>query len=153
MCYAPQPALRTFLDRAQTQENSLAQVTAAVLDARESERLFGVPLARRGIQPVFLRVVNRGTAPLRLHLVGIDPNYYTPLEAAAVNHFSFAKRISAFGLIAWLFMPLLAIIIPFKLFSCLEGQPADGRLLSIAVVSPAADPARRAVGRICVHAD
>ena len=90
-------------------------MTAAVLDAAESDRMFGVPLARRGIQPVFLRIVNRSASPMRLHLVSIDPNYYTPLEAAGVNHFSIVKRFSAFGLIAWFFLPLLALIIPFKL--------------------------------------
>ena len=57
--YAPQPGLRTFLTRGQTQESPLAQVTVAVLSAQESQRLFGVPLARRSIQPVFLRIVNR----------------------------------------------------------------------------------------------
>ena len=113
--FIPEPEDRAFLERAQTQETPLAQVTAAVLDAAESDRLFGVPLARRGIQPVYLRIVNRSSAPLRLHLVSIDPNYYTPLEAAGVNHFSIVKRFSAFGLIAWFFLPLLALVIPFKL--------------------------------------
>jgi hypothetical protein len=59
-------------------------------------------------------VVNRSDKLLRLQLVRIDPNYYTPLEAAAVNHFSIAKRLSAFGLMGWLFLPLL-LLIPFKL--------------------------------------
>ena len=66
----------------QTQHDGLAEVTVAVLEARESEQLFGVPLARRGLQPVYLRIVNRGPSPLRLLLAQIDPNYYTPLEAA-----------------------------------------------------------------------
>ena len=115
--YQPEPALRTFLERAQTQESPLAQVIVAVLDAAEGHRRFGVPLARRGVQPVYLRITNRGAAPLRLYLIGIDRNYYTPLEAAAVNHFSMAKRLSGFGLIAWLFLPLLIFIVPFKLIS------------------------------------
>jgi hypothetical protein len=102
--------------RAQTQENSKALVTVAVLDAVEATRLFGVPLARRGIQPVHLRIVNRSDRLLRLLLVRIDPNYYTPLEAAAANHFSIVKRLSAFGLVGWLFLPLL-LLIPFKLIT------------------------------------
>ena len=88
----------------------------AVLDAAESEQVFGVPLARRGIQPVFLRVENRGTVPLRLHLVSINPNYFTALESAAVNHFSIAKRLSMFGFLGWLILPLLALI-PLKLLT------------------------------------
>jgi len=114
--YRPEPTLRTFESRAQTQENSKAQVTVAVLDAVEATRLFGVPLARRGIQPVHLRIVNRSDRLLRLLLVRIDPNYYTPLEAAAANHFSIVKRLSAFGLVGWLFLPLL-LLIPFKLIT------------------------------------
>lgn len=72
--YRPDPTLRTFASRAQTQENSKVQVTVAVLDAVEATRLFGVHLARRGIQPVHLRIVNRSEQPIRLLLVRLDPN-------------------------------------------------------------------------------
>ena len=114
--YTPETTLRTFASRAQTQENPKAHVTVAVLDAAEATRLFGVPLARRGIQPVYLRIVNRSDKLVRLQLVRIDPNYYPPLEAAAANHFSIVKRLSAFGLIGWVFLPLL-LLIPFKLIT------------------------------------
>ncbi|HYN79621.1 MAG TPA: hypothetical protein VES73_17715, partial [Lamprocystis sp. (in: g-proteobacteria)] len=122
--YRPQPLLRTFLSRAQVQSSPAAQVTVAVLDAAESERVFGVPLARRGIQPVYLRVENRGTTPLRLHLLGISPNYFTPLEAAGKNHFSITKRLSAFGFVGWLFLPLL-LLLPLKLITA---QRANRRM-------------------------
>jgi len=115
--YTPDPMLRTFVPRAQTQENVKAQVTVAVLDAHEATRLFGVPLARRGIQPVYLRITNRSDKLLRLLLVRIDPNYYTPLEAAAINHFSISKRLSAFGLVGLVvFLPML-LLVPFKLIT------------------------------------
>ena len=122
--YRPQPLLRTFLSRGQVQASPAAQVTVAVLDAAESEQVFGVPLARRGIQPVYLRVENRGTAPLRLHLLGISPNYFTPLEAAGKNHFSITKRLSAFGFVGWLFLPLL-VLLPLKLITA---QRANRRM-------------------------
>jgi hypothetical protein len=115
--YTPEPKLRTFESRAQTQENSNVQVTVAVLDAAEAVRYFGVPLARRGIQPVYLRIVNRSDKLFRLQLVRIDPNYYPPLEAAAANHFSIIKRLSAFGLVALVFLPLVLVVIPFKLIT------------------------------------
>src|SRR5262245_61925164 len=115
--YQPEPSLRTYESRAQTQESSKAQVTVAVLDAVEAARLFGVPLARRGIQPVHLRIVNRSDKLMRLLLVRIDPSYYTPLEAAAANHFSILKRLSAFGAIALLFLPLVLFVIPLKLIT------------------------------------
>ena len=115
--YSPEPNFRVFLSRAETQAGPVAQVTAAVADAAEAERLFGVPLARRGLQPVYLRILNHSDRHLRLHLVSIDPNYYTPLEAAALNHFSISKRLSGFSFVAWLlFWPLLALI-PFKLIT------------------------------------
>lgn len=118
--YTPEPTLRSFEDRAQTQEDSKAQVTVAVLDTEESNRYFGVHLARRGIQPVHLRIVNRSDALLRLQLVELDPNYYTPLEAAAACHFSILKRLSTFGLIGWmffwLFLPVM-LLLPFKLIT------------------------------------
>lgn len=114
--YAPEPGLRIFLTRGQTQETPLAQVTAAVLSAPESWRMFGAPLARRGIQPVYLRIVNRHAAPLRLYILDVDPHYFTPLEAAGINHFSVLKRLSALGIAAWYFLPLL-ILLPLKLFT------------------------------------
>lgn len=114
--YAPQAELQPFLDRSQTQEAPLAQVTAAVLTAQESRQIFGVPVARHSIQPVFLRIVNRHTAPLRLYVLDIDPHYYTALEAAGLNHFSLAKRLSAYGAAAWFFLPLL-LLLPLKVLT------------------------------------
>ena len=114
--YEPDPAEAGFQERAQTQENPLARVTVAVLTATESRRLFGVALARRGIQPVFVRIENRSPEPLRLQLVGIDPRYFTPLEAAAAVHFSIVRRLSAFGALGWVFLPLL-LLVPFKLIT------------------------------------
>ncbi len=115
--YTPHAEARTFLDRAQTQQGPAAEVTVAVLDAHESEWLFGVPLARRGLQPVFLRIANRSDAPLRLQVVGIDPNYFTPMEAASANHFSLIKRLSMFGILAWFILPLVFLLLPFKLIT------------------------------------
>lgn len=111
--YTPRPEERPFLQRAEVQGDADLVVRAAVLDDRESERLFGVPLARRGIQPVWLQISNHGNGPYRLSLASIDPNYYPPLEAAFVNHFKIGRRILEFGLLAWLFLPLL-ILLPFK---------------------------------------
>lgn len=118
--YAPDASDRAFMARAQTQGDESVQVTVAVLDAPESERVFGIPLARRGVQPVWIRIENRGNSPYRLHLVAIDPNYYTPLEAAAACHFSTGKRLLSYGLLVWLFLWLLLpllILLPFKMIS------------------------------------
>ena len=45
-------------------------------------------------QPVYLRITNRSDRPIRLYLLAINPNYFTPLEAAAANHFSIFKRLA-----------------------------------------------------------
>lgn len=122
LAYEPDPSLRTFMDRAQTESDTNAEATVAVLDSRESARRFGVPLARRGIQPVYLRIANRSDRPLRLYLLAITPNYFTPLEAAAANHFSIFKRLAAFGALGFIVLPILALLIPFKLFAAFRAN-------------------------------
>jgi hypothetical protein len=114
--YTPDPAEKPFLQRAEVQRADELVVRVAVLDDRETERYFGVPLARRGIQPVWLRITNSGALPYRLRLASLDPNYYPPLEAAFVNHFAIGRRLVGFGVLAWIFLPLL-ILLPFKVLS------------------------------------
>ncbi len=114
--YSPDPDDQTFRARAQSQTENGVEVTVAVPDSRESERLFGVPMSRRGLQPIYLRVVNRSDSSLRLHFRSIDPHYFPPLEAAARCHYSFLKRLSAFGLFG-LFFYWLLVLAPLKLLS------------------------------------
>jgi len=111
--YTPRPDERPFLERVQVQQEGEVEVKVAVLSQRESERFFGVPLARRGIQPVWMEITNRGDGLLFFDRVHLDPNYFPPLEAARVNHFAIAKRLAGFGALAWLFLPLLGFL-PFK---------------------------------------
>ncbi len=111
--YKPQPGERSFIKRAQAKQDEEVAVSASVPDDKESELFFGVPLSRRGIQPVWLRFTNNGEQSYRLDLGSVDPNYYSPLEAAFVNHFATGKRLAAFGLLAWFFFPLL-IFVPLK---------------------------------------
>ena len=122
--YEPDPRIDSFLSRAVSQEDPRARATVAVLTTDESRRLFGVDLARRGIQPVFVRIENRSSESLRLQMVAIDPRYFTPLEAAGVNHFSIGRRLSAFGAMGWLFLPLVALV-PLKLVTA---WLANGRM-------------------------
>jgi hypothetical protein len=64
---------------------------------------------------VWLRITNHGSTAYRLNLLGIDPNYYSPYEAAGANHFSSGRRLLGFGLLALLFIHLL-VFLPLKLF-------------------------------------
>jgi hypothetical protein len=112
--YSPRPDERPFLKRLETQRDEELAVKVAVLDDKESDQFFGVPLAHRGIQPVWLEISNHGQQPFRLRLASLDPSYYPPLEAAFASHYRIGKRLLGFGLLACYFLPL-AIFLPFKL--------------------------------------
>jgi len=114
--YHPQPENQSFLDRAETRNHAGVEVTVAIPDNQECRRVFGIPLASKGLQPVFVRVKNGSQSVLRTQFRSIDPHYFTPLEAAARCHFSILKRVSAFGVIGWVFAPLL-LLIPLKLLT------------------------------------
>ena len=51
--FDPQPFQEEdFLSRTETKQEGNVRVTVAALGAEEAERVFGVPLADKGIQPV-----------------------------------------------------------------------------------------------------
>jgi hypothetical protein len=75
-----------FLDRSDMQQERNVVVTAAVLSAEESKRVFGVHLYKREIQPVWLKVENKGGDPVWFLPVGMDPEYFTPLEVSSQYH-------------------------------------------------------------------
>jgi hypothetical protein len=113
LSYAPRPDERPFLKRAQVDRKNDVEVKVAVLGSRESDQFFGVPLARRGIQPVWVEVSNQTERPLFFDRVRLDPNYYPPREAALISHFAIGKRLAGYGLLAWMFLPLL-MFLPLK---------------------------------------
>jgi hypothetical protein len=81
-----------FRDRAQRQcENNIC-VTAAVLSEEESEAVFGLPLYRKGIQPVWLEIENKSEERVWFLPVSVDPDYFAPLEVAYMHHRTFSKR-------------------------------------------------------------
>lgn len=115
--YQPHPELRDFIDAAETQERNGLKVRVAVLDSRVSRKFFGIAMARRGIQPVWIHVENRSDRTVRLQHVAIDPNYFSPLEAAAANHYSTGMRLLNYGLLAWLFYLPFLWLLPIKIVS------------------------------------
>jgi hypothetical protein len=119
--YKPRPEERTFLDRAEEQRDGELTVRVAVLDNREAERFFDVPMARRGLQPVWLEIRNGGTSSYRLRLASIDPDYYPPLEAAYACHFRLGRRFLEFGLLALAFVHLW-VLLPFKLIGAVRAN-------------------------------
>jgi len=74
-----------YLDRAQTQEKDGIRVTAGVPSADETERLFGTRLYRQGVQPVWLSIENGRDEYVSFLPVGLDPAYFTPIEAANLD--------------------------------------------------------------------
>lgn len=114
--YSPNPSECEFRDSAQTVGKEGVSVSLAVLDPQQARQYFGIPMAKRGVQPIWIRIVNQSKTPCRLHLVSIDPNYYSSHEAACVNHYSTIKRLLEFGILGWLFVPLL-LILPLRMIS------------------------------------
>jgi hypothetical protein len=74
-----------YRERIQTQETDRIRVSAAVPSARESEDLFGRRLYREGIQPVWLEIENNAETSVTFLPVGLDPEYYSPLEVASLG--------------------------------------------------------------------
>ena len=83
-----------FLLRAETQSREGITVRAVVLSDHESEEIFGVNLARGGVQPVWLRIENRTDTPFALLFVAMDSDYFTSNEAAYMNHLPFAFSVN-----------------------------------------------------------
>lgn len=69
-------------------EEGEIRVTAAVPSADEAGELFSSKLYRRNVQPVWIKVENRGQEPLWFLPLGLDENYFLPTEAArrALRH-------------------------------------------------------------------
>jgi len=80
-----------FKEHAQVKSVGDVTVKAAVPSAAETLRIFGVDLYRQGIQPVWIQIDNKDDESIWLLPVGLDPMYYTPLEAAFSSHFLFSE--------------------------------------------------------------
>jgi hypothetical protein len=74
-----------FRDRIQTQERANVRVSAGVPSANETKELFDAPLYKRGIQPVWIEIENKRDEEISFLPVGLDPAYYSPMEAANID--------------------------------------------------------------------
>jgi hypothetical protein len=57
-------------------------VTVAALRPEDSQAVFGLPLAKRGVQPVWVRIENHGPRSWRFMPVFLDRDYFSPHEVA-----------------------------------------------------------------------
>ena len=71
-----------FRERAIRQSDRGVTVTVAVPDRGETGRLFGGDLYARGIQPIWIEIENARAEDVTFLPVGLDPEYFTPIEAA-----------------------------------------------------------------------
>ena len=78
----PKPQQTEFQSRAETQSIGEIRVSAVVLSAEESQQIFGSPLAQKHIQPIWIEVENQTGQEYVLMVLSIDPNYFSPGEAA-----------------------------------------------------------------------
>ena len=71
-----------YKSRATTRTEGGVRVSTAVLSADESAAVYGVPLATRSIQPVWIEVENREDRAYYLLSPGLDPNFFPASEAS-----------------------------------------------------------------------
>lgn len=71
-----------YRGRAVTRAEGALRVSAAVLSAEESADLYGVSLAKKKIQPVWVEVENQSDHNYFLMSPGMDPNFFPASEAA-----------------------------------------------------------------------
>ncbi|MDH3638846.1 MAG: LssY C-terminal domain-containing protein [Gammaproteobacteria bacterium] len=72
--------------RVHTQTQGNVRVSTAVPSDRETREIFGQPLYRDNVQPVWIKAQNLGDTPVWFLPVGLDPDYFTPLEVAFRYH-------------------------------------------------------------------
>jgi hypothetical protein len=83
-----------YRNRAETQTDGEVRVTAAVLSAEETKEVFDLDLYKKGIQPIWLEIENNSEKRTWLPPVGIDRDYFAPLEVAYMHHYTFSKSVN-----------------------------------------------------------
>ena len=81
-----------FKARVQTQSENNVRVTAGVLSAEESKAVFDLDLYKKGIQPIWIEIENNDEERVWFAPVGVDRNYFSPLEVAYPHHYTFSKE-------------------------------------------------------------
>jgi len=84
-----------ILERALTKEENGIRVSTSVLGNDEARQIFGINLAGKKIQAVWIEVENSIDRPIILLPTAIDPEYFTPFEVAFAYHNAFAADANA----------------------------------------------------------
>src|SRR5215475_12307767 len=88
-----------FQQRAESKSDGAMHVSAVALSAEESAAAFGVPLAEDGIQPVWFRVENGEDLAYFFFPTAVDPNHFSPQEAAWKEYVRDACNFSPSGFV------------------------------------------------------
>ena len=78
----PEVETRVYKERLITRSDGGLTVSTSVLSDNESETVYGVPLAKKGIQPVWIEVENHDDFAYWLLSPGLDPKFFPASEAA-----------------------------------------------------------------------
>ena len=81
--------------RAVIQTEGDVRILASVPGADEAAAIFGIPVYQRGIQPVWLEIVNNTPERLRFAPTALDPKYFSPLEVSYMHRKGFTKEARA----------------------------------------------------------
>jgi len=83
-----QQAEGSYQDRAshQTLERDKIKVSVAALRDEESAAKFGIPMAKHGLQPVWVKIENRSALPYWFMPAFMDRDFYSAREAAFLFH-------------------------------------------------------------------
>ncbi len=68
--------------RAESQSDRGVRVSAVALSPLETQSSFVLPLAKKGIQPVWVEIENQEDKGFYLMVLSVDPNYFSPSELA-----------------------------------------------------------------------
>ena len=152
--YRPHTTDRTsFMERAQTQSRDNLTATLTVLSNKESKKFFGTALAKRGIQPLWLKIDNRSDDTYFLIPRNIDPNYYSAEEAAYMAHYRQTRQFFQAGLLAVLFFPVL-VLVPINFFTIRHAnKEMDGIFEEVSMHSYVIQPGKQHEGFLYTSVD
>ena len=86
--------LSTVKLRTQTQVKNNIEISTSVLTEKEIEEVFGIDLAKEGIQPVWINIKNNSGKAYYLVKVFTDSEYFTPNEVATMSYVTFAIDVN-----------------------------------------------------------
>jgi hypothetical protein len=81
-----------FHERTITEEKGDFVVTVAVLTRAESADLLGFEVDRKGVQPIWIEIENKGATTCWFFMRSVDPEYFSPLEVAWMGRKKYTKQ-------------------------------------------------------------